>query len=110
MPPPVFGAHPAVLYTLVTIWGTAVVADSAQFSASITELCRPEYSGTALTLQNCLGFLLTMFTIRLVPFLEAKAGWQWAFAFLAIGPACGIASMLTLRRHPAALRMASGKR
>jgi hypothetical protein len=79
------------------VWGLAVVADSAQFSATVTELCAPAYAGTALTLQNCLGFLLTMATIRLVPLIEASLGWGWAFAFLAIGPAWGIAAMMTLR-------------
>ena len=50
------------------VWGFAIVADSAEFSACVTELCAREYLGTALTLQTSLGFLLTMLTIRLVPF------------------------------------------
>jgi hypothetical protein len=48
----------------------ALVADSAQFSASVSELCRAEYTGTALTLQTSLGFLLTLVTIRIIPSLE----------------------------------------
>jgi MFS family permease len=104
-----YGTSPALVAAVCILWGFTVVADSAQFSTTVTELCRPEYCGTALTLQNCLGFLLTLATIRLVPFIEARAGWSWAFAFLAIGPMFGIVSMLALRRHPAAARMANGK-
>jgi hypothetical protein len=68
-----------------------------------------EYIGTALTLQTSLGFLLTLLTIRLIPTLERAVGWQWAFMFLAIGPAAGIWAMNTLRRSPAAARLAGGK-
>jgi MFS family permease len=78
------------------IWGIAVVADSAQFSACITMLAPREYVGTAVTAQTALGFLLTMLTIRLVPWWEAAWGWQWAYAPLAIGPAFGIAAMWRL--------------
>ena len=53
--------------------------------------------GTALTLQTSLGFLLTAFTIQLVPPLVARVGWPWAFAALALGPAAGIASVRRLR-------------
>jgi MFS family permease len=104
-----FGGNRLALILLCLIWGFAVVADSAQFSACITELCRKEYIGTALTLQTSLGFLLTLLTIRLIPTLESWVGWKWAFAFLAIGPAVGIWSMLALRRSPAAARLAGGK-
>ncbi|HEX8682804.1 MAG TPA: MFS transporter, partial [Ardenticatenaceae bacterium] len=85
-----YGGNPALLVGVCLLWGFAVVADSAQFSASVSELCRPEYVGTALTLQTSLGFLLTLVTIRLIPTLERAVGWQWAFVFLALGPAVGI--------------------
>jgi MFS family permease len=104
-----FGGNPLALVIVCLIWGFAVVADSAQFSACVTELCRPEYIGTALTLQTSLGFLLTLLTIRLIPTLERWVGWQWAFMFLAIGPSIGIWAMLALRRSPAATRLAGGK-
>ncbi len=100
---------PVVLAVLSIVWGAAVVADSAQFSACVSELCRPEYSGTALTLQTSLGFLLTLATIRLVPSIEGRLGWGWAFASLAIGPAVGIAAMEALRRSPSAKKLAGGR-
>jgi MFS family permease len=105
-----FGRNPVLLTCVCLIWGFAIVADSAQFSAAISELCRREYTGTALTLQTSLGFLLTLVTIRLTPVLERAVGWNWAFAFLAIGPAVGIWAMVTLRGLPQAKQLAGGKR
>jgi hypothetical protein len=79
------------------VWGFAVVADSAQFSAAVSELARREYTGTALTLQTSLGFLLTLITIRLIPTLQRLVGWEWAFSFLVFGPLVGIWAMAKLR-------------
>jgi MFS family permease len=104
-----YGGSPALLVSLSLIWGFAVVADSAQFSACVSELCRAEYIGTALTLQTSLGFLLTLITIRLIPSLQARVGWEWAFAFLAAGPAVGVWAMASLRHSPAAIRLAGGR-
>ena len=105
-----FGGNPWALVAVCLVWGFAVVADSAQFSAGVSELCPAERMGTVLTLQTSLGFLLTLVTIRLVPMFERLFTWRWAFAFLAIGPAAGIWAMLRLRRLPASARMASGRR
>jgi MFS family permease len=105
-----FFRQPGLLTALCLLWGFAVVADSAQFSAAVSELTDPRYVGTALTLQTSLGFLLTLFTIRLVPPLVDRFGWENAFLVLALGPVFGIWSMLRLRRLPEAARMASGKR
>jgi predicted MFS family arabinose efflux permease len=104
-----FGSEPVWLIILCLIWGFAVVADSAQFSAAISEMCRAEFTGTALTLQTSLGFLLTLITIRLIPTLESWFGWRWAFSFLAIGPVIGIWAMVTLRKLPEAKSLAGGK-
>jgi MFS family permease len=105
-----FGGSPVLVVAICLVWGFAVVADSAQYSASISELCRREYIGTALAIQTSTGFLLTLVTIRLVPVAVRFVGWRWAFAFLAIGPAVGIWAMATLRRRPAAVRLAGGRR
>lgn len=78
------------------IWGFAVVADSAQFSALVAEHADQRFVGTALTLQLAVGYALTVTTIWLIPFARDRIGWEWAFALLAIGPALGIAAMLCL--------------
>ncbi len=98
------------LAAVAIIWGFSIVADSAQFSACVTELCDRQYLGTALTLQTSLGFLLTMFTIRLVPWVAARIGVQWSFAVLGMGPALGIVAMAALRSLPQAKRIAGGKK
>jgi MFS family permease len=87
-------ARSYVLTILVAlIWGTSVVADSAQFSACVADAAPPEYVGTALTLQTASGFLLTMLTIHLVPGWAERWGWEVAYLPLAIGPLFGIAAM-----------------
>lgn len=101
---------PVVPTALCLIWGVAVVADSAQFSAAVSELSDPRYVGTALTVQTCVGFLLTLLTIRLVPTLIGWLGWRFEFAILAVGPLFGIWSMARLRTLPEAIRLASGNR
>ena len=93
----VFAASFWVLVPLAWIWGVAVIADSAQFSALVTEVAPPHAVGTALTLQTSLGFLLTMVTIQMVPPIVARLGWQFAFPALAVGPALGIVAMRRLQ-------------
>ena len=79
---------------IALVWGFTVVADSAQFSTLVTEHADQAYVGTALTLQLAVGFTLTVATIWLIPYLVEAAGWGWAFAFLAAGPALGVLAML----------------
>jgi MFS family permease len=105
-----FESSPALLLSVAAVWGAAVVADSAQFSACVSELGDPRYLGTALTVQTCLGFLLTTLSIRLMPVLVGRVGWRYAFAFLAPGPLFGIVSMLRLRALPEAAKIAQGRR
>ena len=96
-----FGASPWLLVILAWVWGFFVVADSAQFSALVTEVAPAHAVGTALTLQTSLGFLLTTATIQLVPAVVEMAGWRWAFTLLAIGPALGIAAIARLPQRTA---------
>ena len=94
----------ALLLPLALVWGFAIVADSAQFSALVTELAPKHAVGTALTLQTSLGFALTAISIPLTVVLVERFGWGVAFAQLAIGPALGIVAMVRLkgvpRQHP----------
>jgi len=99
----------AVLVPLLLVWGITVVADSAQFSAAVSELAPRELVGTALTLQTSLGFLLTCLTIYLLPWVAARTGWRWSMGLLALGPACGVWAMLALRRRPEAAALAGGR-
>jgi MFS family permease len=102
--------YPLALTALCLVWGFAVVADSAQFSAAVSELGDPRYVGTALTIQTSMGFLLTVVTILLIPLILDVVGWRYVFLVLAPGPAFGIWAMLSLRRLPEAKLLASGNR
>jgi MFS family permease len=96
--PLIFGLTPWIVVPVFLVWGATVIADSAQFSALVTETADDEYRGTALTLQTAVGFLLTLVTIRGVAWLADTVGWQWSFMWLAIGPIFGIWAMARLRR------------
>src|ERR1051325_11676727 len=74
-----YGGNPFVLLFVAAIWGASVVADSAQFSSCVTELGDPQYIGTALTIQMCLGFLLTTVSIELIPKAVNVVTWRYAF-------------------------------
>jgi MFS family permease len=96
--PLVFGAGVPILLALVVVWGFTIVADSAQFSALVTEYTARTHIGTALTLQTSAGFLLTMVSMRLVPHISGTDGWKWAFLFLAPGPILGALAMRALEK------------
>jgi len=95
----IFGTSPFWLYALVMIWGFAVVADSAQFSALVSEHAPKEHIGTALTLQTCVGFLLTMVTIELLPRVAEISSWRYASLLLVPGPLLGSLAMKRLLRR-----------
>ena len=105
-----FGASPWLLTAVCLVWGISIVADSAQFSASIAELSDKAYVGTMLTLQTSLGFTLTLLTIHLMPAFIAALGWRYAFMPLAIGPLLGVWAMAKLRADPDAVKIAGGRR
>ncbi len=107
---PVFGAAPVVVIALCLIWGITIIADSAQFSACVSELAEPGTQGTMLTIQTATGFALTVVTIQLMPGWVEWVGWQWAFAPLAIGPLLGTLAMGRLRAMPEAAGLAHGRR
>ncbi len=101
-----FGGPAWPLLIVSLVWGVAVIADSAQFSAAVAELSERALIGTMLTVQTCIGFLLTLVSIQLTPILVGWVGWRYAFTFLAIGPFFGIIAMTRLRRATAAVRIA----
>src|SRR6185436_8077439 len=78
-----------LLVAYLLVWGVFVVSDSPQFSALAARYCPPEYTATALTIQNGIGFAVTVFSIQLLPFVAARVGWRWAFVALGVGPIVG---------------------
>lgn len=104
-----YEGRPVPLTIVALIWGFAIVADSAQYSAAVSELSVHAYMGTALTLQTSMGFLLTLASIRLVPVVVDWVGWQWVFLILAPGPVVGLWAMGSLKRSPLAAKLAGGR-
>jgi hypothetical protein len=78
----------------VLVWGLAVVADSAQFSALVADAAPPKLSGPLMTLQTALGFLLTVPTVQAVPAFAISA--RLTLALMALGPAAGVEAMRRL--------------
>jgi MFS family permease len=94
-----------VVGSLAILWGATIVADSAQFSAVVTEVAPRDSVGTALTLQIALGFALTGVSMQMSVWVVETVGWGPGLALLALGPAAGIASMRRLET----LRNAAGE-
>ena len=106
----VFDGPSWLFLAIALLWGFAIIADSAQFSAMVTELGDPRSIGAALAMQVAVGFALTIVSIRLTPLVAAHIGWRWSFVMLAPGPFVGVVAMLALRAHPRARTMANGRR
>jgi len=88
---------PGLLSAFMLLWGIFVISDSPQFSALAARYCPPEYTGTALTIQNGIGFAITVISIQLTAWLSQSIGWQWAFSFLTLGPVIGIGALLKIK-------------
>ena len=88
---------PPALVAYLIVWGVFVVSDSPQFSALAARYCPPEYTATALTVQNGIGFAVTVVSIQLLPWVAQQVGWRWAFVALAVGPLVGAHFMRRLR-------------
>jgi MFS family permease len=89
----VYGAPLLLLMPVLALWGFAVIADSAQFSAALSAAADARYVGTALTAQMALGFVVTVATIRLLPAVADAIGWRWAMTVLTLGPLAGALAM-----------------
>lgn len=105
-----YGGNPVFLIAVCIVWGITVVADSAQFSASVAELSEPSLVGTMLTIQTSFGFLLTLVTIHFIPHMVDAVGWKYAFALLSVGPFLGTMAMARLRNMKESLALAGGRR
>jgi MFS family permease len=88
--PLLFGSSPAVFLGFLLLWGITVIGDSPQFSALNAENAPREYVGSALTIVNSIGFLITIFSIQLASWMLTQLEPQFVFLLLVPGPVIGL--------------------
>ena len=96
---PLFFDAPTPLFLgFMLIWGITVVGDSPQFSALNAQNAPKELVGSALTISNCIGFTITIFSIQVLTHLSASVGAKYLYLPLAIGPVLGLFALSPLMR------------
>ncbi|MFS8476066.1 MFS transporter [Xanthomonas campestris pv. campestris] len=88
-------AHAGV--ALMLLWGASVVADSPQFSALAAGACPRAIVGSALSMQNAIGFAITVVAIGLTTQLVEHMGLAISWILLP-GPLLGLIALMPLLR------------
>ncbi|WP_078083119.1 MFS transporter [Microbulbifer mangrovi] len=89
---------PIWLFILLMLWGATVIADSPQFSAMSAKACPPELIGAALSIQNSLGFAITIISIAGISALFELTGPESVWILLP-GPLLGLLGYWLTLRH-----------
>lgn len=77
------------LLIVLIVWSASVIADSPQFSALASVACPPEKLGAALSIQNSIGFAITIVSIASTTYAFDQIGLDSAWILL-LGPVLGI--------------------
>jgi MFS family permease len=77
------------LLIVLVVWSASVIADSPQFSALASAACPPEKLGAALSIQNSIGFAITIVSIASTTYAFDHIGLDSAWILL-LGPVLGI--------------------
>lgn len=82
-----------VFILFLLFWGMVVIADSPLFSTLVAQNAPEKDKGTALTIVNCIGFSVTILSIKLVGTFFHNTDSNIVFILLAIGPILGLISL-----------------
>jgi MFS family permease len=85
---------PFILLLFLFIWGFTVIADSPLFSTLVASNAEPVSKGSAMTIVNCIGFAITIFSIELIAKALTTLDNRYVFMLLAVGPLTGLIAML----------------
>ncbi|MFV8224552.1 MFS transporter [Christiangramia aquimixticola] len=88
-----------ILVMFLILWGIMVVADSPLFSTLVARNTDPESRGTALTIVNGIGFLITIFSIQIFSFISEFIDLYLLLPILALGPVFGLFHLLKTPRR-----------
>ena len=89
---------------VLLVWGFFVVADSPQFSSVSARSCPPEWVGSALAIQNSIGFFITIVSITLMLGVIDALGSQAVWLLLP-GPVLGLLGLWPLLKKTMAGRL-----
>src|SRR5690606_38027490 len=98
--PVLFAVHPVLFAAILFVWGLAVVADSPQFTTLVALSVPPNEKGTALTIVNAIGFLITIISIQVVNAMMVYIDPRYLYLVLAIGPCAGLVGLSKLLTKP----------
>lgn len=89
--PFLFTASVPVFLMFMLIWGCSVIADSPMFSTLVAQNAPVTFKGSALTIVNCIGFAITIFSIELLGYLNTVfPETPFIFMLLLPGPVFGL--------------------
>lgn len=83
-------SDPIFIVIFLLLWGAMVIPDSPMFSTLVARSAAPELRGTALTLVNGIGFLITVISIELLNWMLIHINSPYVFTILGIGPLIGL--------------------
>ena len=94
--PLMFQASTYIFLCFLIFWGWVVIADSPLLSTLVAFHVDPEIRGTALTITNSIGFMITIVSIQLISALLNYISMDYVWMILALGPASGLYALAKL--------------